>query len=104
MPNQQPELMQWSDGHGFIVLEIDIEDAKSGAHQGRCDDDIAALRTLPYIANQLDALDVQTVASIMREYGAWDREELADHDANLSRLLWIACGDLTEEAFQSANQ
>lgn len=32
----------------------------------------------------------------LREYGAWDDEELADHAQNLQRILWIAAGDITE--------
>lgn len=27
-----------------------------------------------------------------------DAEELSDHDQNLQRILWIAAGDIAEEA------
>jgi len=30
------------------------------------------------------------------DYGAWTRHDLSDHGANLSRILWIACGDLVD--------
>ena len=33
----------------------------------------------------------------LKGYGAWDNEELSDHDANLKRLLWIMCGNLRED-------
>lgn len=29
-------------------------------------------------------------------YGAWDAAELADHDANVRRLFWIACGTIAD--------
>jgi hypothetical protein len=33
----------------------------------------------------------------LKEYGAWDRQELADHDQNLQRILWLAACDITEQ-------
>ena len=86
----------WSDSHGYIELAIDPDDAATGYHMGQCDDDIAALRRVPYIAEQLDRLAPDTVVRSLREWGAWSAEDLANHDDNLSRLLWIACGDIVE--------
>ena len=86
----------WSSGCGRLELELDLDDAAQGHHQGQCDADIAELREVPYIAAQLAALDPALVSEILREYGAWDDAERADHEANLDRLLWIACGDITE--------
>ncbi len=41
--------------------------------------------------------DVKQCAAMLRGYGAWDETELAIHDANLDRLVWlIGCG-LAEE-------
>lgn len=33
----------------------------------------------------------------LRGYGAWDDEELADHERNLGRLVWLAGCDLAEQ-------
>lgn len=33
----------------------------------------------------------------LRGYGAWDDEQLADHDSNLDRLVWLAGCDLREQ-------
>jgi len=41
-------------------------------------------------------LDPLKVREVLRDCGAWDDDELSDHDANLDRLLWIACGDIVE--------
>jgi hypothetical protein len=81
-----------------IELAILPEDAAIGSHQGRCDDDIAYLRRVPYIAQQLDAIDSDMMRRELRSYGAWDVQELADDDENISRLLWIACCDIVEES------
>jgi hypothetical protein len=69
----------------------------SCAHPGQCDDDVAALRLVPAIKRQLDKLKPELVVECLKEYGAWDAEELANHDANLDRLLWVACCDIAEE-------
>lgn len=77
-------------------LNITKQDAMTGSHQGQCDDDIAALRTVPYIRRQLAKLDPKALREELGGYGAWDDAELSDHDANLSRILWIACGDIVD--------
>lgn len=41
--------------------------------------------------------DVANCAAYLRGYGAWDDAELADHDTNLSRLVWLAGCMLREE-------
>jgi hypothetical protein len=86
----------FSTSSGWIELRLTLEDARSGSHQGRCDDDIEALRRVPYIKAQLDALDPVKLAADLSEYGAWEEAELADHDANLNRILWLACGDIRD--------
>lgn len=88
--------MWWSTGSGKIELKITKAQARAGSHQGRCDDDIAWLLKDKTIAQQMRKLDPETVKAELREYGAWDDDELGDHDQNLARLLWIACGDIAE--------
>lgn len=98
--------LYWTTGSGRIELLLTADQASMGCHQGACDDDVAFLRSDPEIAKQLDALDADLVKRELREYGAWDDgawdddawddDALSDHDANLSRLLWLACGDIDE--------
>lgn len=86
----------WSSSSGRIELRIPKPIIRSCSHSGPCDDDIAAARRKASIRVQLDAVDADTLRHELREYGAWDADDLADHDANLNRLLWIACCDLAE--------
>jgi len=102
MNNETETREWWTDSHGFIELQLDPEDAATGYHSGQCDDDIAALRAVPYIAEQLERLDPETVARSLRDWGAWDDAELAKHDDNLSRLLWLACADIVEQGERDA--
>lgn len=86
--------MWFTTGSGRIELRLTKDQARQGSHQGQCDDDITDLRRLPAIRRQLDKIGEALLRDELREYGAWDDEDLADHDQNLSRLLWIACGDI----------
>jgi len=78
-------------------LQMTKGQARAASHQGACDDDIAALAAQPGMARQLARLDPADVAAELREYGAWDSAELADHQANLLRLVWIAACNIWEE-------
>jgi hypothetical protein len=88
--------MWWSESLGRIELNITRGQAESCSHPGPCDADVATLRKVPAIRRQLDKLAPELVRDCLREYGAWDADELADHDANLDRLLWVACCDIAE--------
>ena len=78
-------------------LAISEEDAKSGSHPGQCDEDIKNLRTLGYIKRQLDKLERKALRDELAEYGAWKPDELDNHEDNLDRILWIACGNILED-------
>lgn len=40
--------------------------------------------------------DVEDCKNALRPYGAWDDDELEDHEQNLRRLVWLAGCDLCE--------
>lgn len=86
----------WTSSSGRIELRIREEDARSCSHSGQCDDDVAALRKASYIAEQLANVDPTKLKDELREYGAWDEGQLVDHEDNLNRILWFACGDLVD--------
>jgi hypothetical protein len=92
--------MYYTSGSGRIELQLTKNQALTGSHPGDCDADIKYLRQLPAIKRQLAKLDANTLAKELKEYGAWDEIELQDHDANLTRILWIACGDIAENCPQ----
>jgi len=94
----------WFTNSGRIELRLRQSDSEAGHHQGDCSQDVQELLELPYIYNQLDALDSDLIAAELREYGCWDDAELSDHSANLERLLWIACGDIQEESFDCGEE
>lgn len=78
-------------------LQMTMAQAESASHQGRCDDDVAALLECRKIVRQLDKIGPDKIRSELKEYGAWDAEELADDAANRARIVWIAAGNIREE-------
>jgi len=52
---------------------------------------------LPKIKRQLAKINPELLRAELKEYGAWSPEELADHEDNLDRLVWIAGCDIREE-------
>jgi len=87
--------MYWISNNG-IELNITKKQAASCSHSGSCDKDILILAGVPSIRRQLDRIKANSVVSFLSGYGAWDDEELADHEENKLRLLWLACGDIDE--------
>lgn len=71
-----------------------LEDAENVSHPGRCDDDVDALVRRSDIRKQLDKINPEVLKEELFEYGAWDENDLKDHEENLKRIIWIAGGDI----------
>jgi hypothetical protein len=92
----------WQSGYtGSLELEISLEDAECGFHQGDCADDVDGLRRQTDIARQVDAWPADALRRELAEYGAWNDDELADDAENRARMLWLACGDIVAEAVET---
>ncbi len=90
-------LLWYTSGSGRIELQMTMEQAESASHSGDCDEDTRELSKVPAIAEQLAKIDPSVLSAELKEYGAWDSEELADHAQNLQRILWLATCDVTEQ-------
>jgi hypothetical protein len=91
--------MRWfTSSSGRIEFQMSLTQARRASHQGRCDEDVQALSQVPKIAKQLKAIKAEVLRNELREYGAWDDNELADHTQNIQRILWLAAGDIVDEA------
>jgi hypothetical protein len=87
----------WCSSSGRIELVFRNGDEDGAYHSGACDVDVAGLCDTPYMRKQLKAIKPGLLAKELKEYGAWDAVELADHAQNLHRLVWLASGDLVDE-------
>jgi hypothetical protein len=102
---ESTEPLYWfSSSSGRIELQMTLTQAESMSHSGPCDFDVSAGRECPSLAAQLAAIDPAVLRAELKEYGCWDAEEISDHNANLDRILWIAAGDIKENAPVEAEQ
>lgn len=85
---------------GSIELPEDV--VHHCSHSGPCDDDVAAARMLPEIKAELAEIDPEQLRKELKEYGCWDDHELSDHDANLTKILWIAAGQISDELYEQS--
>jgi hypothetical protein len=90
-------LLWHQSGSGKIELQMTMEQAESVSHSGDCDDDVLELSKVPAIAEQLTKINPAVLAAELKEYGAWDETELADHEQNLQRIVWLAGCDVHEQ-------
>lgn len=88
--------MYWTTGSGRIELNITKRDAANCSHPGPCDSDVKELSDIPSIKRQIKKINPKLLANELREYGAWNEDELKDHTQNIQRLLWIAAGDIAD--------
>ena len=87
--------MYWTR-NGDFELNITKRQAEACSHSGQCDTDVLELSNTPAIRKQLDKIKPAALTNELRDFGAWDDEELSNHEANIQRILWIACGDISE--------
>jgi hypothetical protein len=87
----------WTDTHGYIELEMTVDQMNMVPASGDGEPGVLALLAEPSIKEQVDKLNPETVRKVLHGYGTWDAEQLADHEANIMRLLWLASLGLQEE-------
>ena len=89
------KLYTWFAGSGRnLSLALTLDNAQSCSHPGPCDADVA--RLTKSVTAQTDQWDAEELAAELGEYGAWDDAELSDHEANVARMVWVACNDVAE--------
>lgn len=77
-----------------FAIELPSEAIADCSHQGACDDDV---KHWAGEINRPERCTPQALAAELKEYGAWDTDQLTDDDANWGRIVWIAAGNLKEE-------
>lgn len=85
---------------GSIELPEDV--ARNCSHSGPCDDDVNRALQLPEIKAEMAEIDPEQLRKELGEYGCWNAMELADHDTNIQRILWIAAGNIMDELHEQS--
>lgn len=93
----------WFDARGDMLKTLPGDCILACSGQGRVDDDVA------FWVKELDftnGLPRERTINYLREYGAWDDEELNEMTAMslAEKVLWIFCNDLKEQAYDMVGE
>ncbi len=79
-------------------IAMTLAQAESCSQPGRdAEPDVLVLMADPKIKRQRTKIDPELIRQELREYGAYDTEELLDEEANWQRILWISACDIVDE-------
>jgi hypothetical protein len=87
---------RWNSTNYGNDLKITLRDAESCSHAGQCDEDVKILMDKPYIKKQLKNINPEQLKKELNDFGAWDEDELNNHEDNLMRWVWISAGDIID--------
>lgn len=76
-------------------IELTANVIRNCAHSGDNEPAVIEAMQLPDVQRELN-IDPEALRKELREYGAWDDQQLADHDENLKRILWIAIWNIAD--------
>ena len=82
-----------------FVIEMTMAEAESCTHAGRCDEDVAALVAKPKIQRQLKKIKPEDIKAELG-WAGYMRSELKDAKANCDRIVWLAAGQIVDEAYE----
>ena len=80
---------------GSIQLPLDV--IEKCHHTGDCEADVLECLERPEVKAELSEIKPEDLKKELEQHGAWDDEELNDHQENLKRILWIAAADIQEQ-------
>ena len=78
-------------------IKMTLEQAKSVSHQGDCLSGVLELLKNKEYMQQFKKIRLSDIAAELKEYGAWDEEELNNIVDNQQRITWIAGCRIVEE-------
>lgn len=82
-----------------FTIEMTRAQAESVSHSGECFEDCKELLTIPKIKRELKKITEEDLKAELKEYGAWNKEELEDRSDNELRIIWIAGCNIIEELY-----
>ncbi len=73
-------------------IEMPAECVQDCFHQGSCDAEVAHWHSKGAV--DFSRISDESLRAELKEYGAWEPEELEDRGDNEQRVLWIGAGDI----------
>jgi len=78
-------------------IELPIEIWMMVPQIGAAEGSISAVRALPEVIAELSEINAEALRNELKDYGTWEESQLADHNENLNRILWIAALEIQDE-------
>jgi hypothetical protein len=78
-----------------FTLELPQDAVYACSQAGSVDEDVAYWG--PKVKSLNPSVRPEDIRAELKEYGAWDAEELTDEAANWERITWIAACNIKEE-------
>lgn len=85
-------------------IELPIEIVNMCPKSGAADTAISEMLKLQEVIAEVNGIDKEKLKLELREYGAWSESELNVHEDNITRILWIACGNIQDELYNEQNK
>lgn len=82
--------------YDYLTLHMRLDDADILASPGNHTNDAKEIVKKPYIQAQFRNLDPNAIRLHLKNFGAWDSEQLKDDYENQLRLVWTAGCDIIE--------
>lgn len=86
----------WNYSNYGNDLRLTRKDAEMFNGNGEQSQQVEMLLSKKYIQKQVNELNDENLVKELSEYGAWDSDELQDHNENIKRWLWISAHDILE--------
>lgn len=86
----------WNSSNYGNDLKLTRQDAMNCSVSGDNEPSVKIVMDKPYVKSQLQNLDKEKLKRELKEYGAWDDNQLNDHSENLMRWVWISASDISE--------
>ena len=82
---------KWAAFNRF-EFKMPIDAINDCSHSGSCDADVEYWQSRINLSHIPD----EALRAELKEYGAWDSEELKDREANERRIIWIAASNIQD--------
>ena len=84
----------------YLTRETNMYDIDLGTDLGQdlldCAGQGDATEAVEYMLGQYQVVAHPDIADALKEYGAWDQHQLADHGENVRRMVWLLAAEVRE--------
>jgi len=82
----------------YITTSLNITKAVANecSRSGDNEYNVNYYMSLPKYKKQLSKIDKDELIKELTDYGAWDDDELQNHNDNLQRIFWLSCGNIVD--------